>query len=353
MQQGKRPANMFFQKACIDFSTLINFLEVPDAVMKAARGGLTAAMQKTEKNAATLEECIAAWDDVQPEHVFCGSGASEVVRSLLQALKPKHILIPAPGGEEFQRAFSLAGCTVHYYYAKADEDFCISLDDFCKQITEDIDAVFLCNPNNPTAVLYDRTFVEAVLKQCQEAHALLVLDECLLDFVEDAGQYTMKSKEASESLFIVKDFTKMFALPGIRIGYGLCTDRLLLDKMRGAVSQNVLPGAGLSAVSIAAGTACTKEREFVQKTVTETAAERAWLLQELKRLGMAWMKGAANFIFFASRPRMHVFSILHGIMLRDCSSLEGLHEGYYRIAVRSRAENEKLIEVLRQWQEQA
>lgn len=86
----------------------------------------------------------------------------------------------------------------------------------------------------------------------------------------------------------------------------------------------------------------------MQKTVQETAKEREWLLGELSRLGIEAV-GAANMIFFKSRPRLHAFSIMQGIMVRDCSSLEGLEPGYYRIAVRSRSDNEKMIEMLDLW----
>ena len=70
-------------------------------------------------------------------------------------------------------------------------------------------------------------------------------------------------------------------------------------------------------------------------------------------MGMGNARGEANMIFFKSRPGLHAFGMMHGIMLRDCSNLEGMPQGYYRIAVRNREENEKLIEVLEQWQSQS
>ncbi len=337
--------NVFFQSTCIDFSANANFLGIPDPVMQAARSGLVAAVQSQQEQSGTLSGHIAQWEGIKEEDVFCGNGASEIVRSLMQVLKPKKALLPAPGFEEYTRALSMAQCEAVYFYTKEENGFRIPLEEFLSAITQEADAVFFCNPNNPSAQLYDREFLNAVLKQCEKVHALLILDECYLDFVEQAQDITMCSKEASKSLFILKDFTKMFAMPGIRLGYGICTDTQLMEQLRGTVQP-----WSVSAVAQRAGIACTKERDFVQKTVEETAKERVWLLEQFEKIGITQAKGEANYIFFKSRPRLHGFGIMHGVMLRDCSNFEGLSEGYYRAAVRSREENEKLADVLRQWQ---
>lgn len=339
--------NLFFQDACIDFSANINFLGIPEAVMQAARSGLVAALQELQANSGSLNEHVAKWEGVGPGHVFCGNGISEVIRILVQVLQPKKALIPTPGFEEYIRPLSMARCGIEYYYTKEEDGFQVLLDDFLLHITEDTDIVFWCNPSNPAAVLYSKGFLKEVLKRCVDMGALFVVDECCLDFVEDAGRYTMKSKEAPGSLFIMKDFTKMFAMPGIRFAYGLCTDQDLLEKMQAAVS----PLSRVSAVGQKAGIACTKERGFVEQTVEQTAKERTWMLGELEKIGIAGAKGEANFIFFKSCPGLHAFSIMHGIMLRDCGNLEGMPQGYYRVSVRSHEENTKLLEVLLQWQE--
>ncbi len=338
--------NGFFQSTCIDFSANVNFMPLPEAVMGAARSGLVAQMDQQEQQAG-LEECVAEWNGVKPGHVYCGSGIAEVAGTLMQVLKPQKALLPAPGLEEYLRALSMVQCAVTWYYTKESDGFRICAEDFCGQITPDTDVVFLCNPNNPTAVLYGKAFVETVLRRCEEVHALLVLDESSLDLVEDAGQFSMKSEHMSRRLFIIKDVTRMFALPGIRLAYGLCTDQQLMERLPGAQQSSV------SRVAERAGIACAGEREFVHKTVREMTKERTFLIQELKQLGLDKVTGEANMVFFAARPRLHVFGLLHGIMLRDCSNYEGLTEGYYRITVRSREENEKLLGVLKEWQSQA
>lgn len=352
--------NVLFQSTCIDFSANINFLGIPDPVMQAARSGLMAAMQNPQEQNGTLEEHIAQWEGVEPAHIFCSNGASEVVKSLMQTLQPKKALLPAPGFEEYLRPLSMVQCGIEYYYTKEEDHFRIRPDDFLEHITKETDVVFFCNPNNPTAVLYERPFLERVLLRCEQTDTMLVLDECSLDFVEDAQMFSMRCKgshdsddnkvnnDAGRHLVIVKDFTKMFAMPGIRLAYGICADQDLVEQFRGTVQPWCV-----SSVAKKAGIACTKEREFIQRTVRETEKERGWLLEQFGRVGIANAAGAANMIFFKSRPGLHAFGMMHGIMLRDCSNLEGMPQGYYRIAVRSREENEKLMKVLEQWQSQS
>lgn len=344
----QQEGNLFFQNTCMDYSANINFLGIPDAVMEAARSGLVAAMLEVKEHPGALHEHVAAWEGVEPEQVYCGVGPSEIIRNLLWVLKPKKALLPSPGFEEYLRALSMAQCGIDYFYTKEADGFRVPVEEFLSCITQDIDVVFWSNPNNPAAVLYSRDDIGQVLKRCEQTGTVLILDECCLDFVEAAEDVTMRSKDASGSLFIVKDFTKMFAMPGIRLGYGLCTNQELMGKLRSAVQM-----CNVSAVAQKAGIACTKERGFVQKTVLEVAKERDWLLDQFSRIGITQARGEANIIFFKSRPKLHTFSVMHGILLRDCSNFEGLGEGWYRIAVRGREENEKLIEMLKQWQQEA
>lgn len=347
LQQG---GNFFFQNNCIDFSANINFLGIPDNVMQAARAGLVApAAPDGQPDGRSLDEYVAEMEGVGPGQIFCGNGAAEVLKSLLRALQPKKALLPVPGFEEYTRALAEAGCAAECFYTEPSEGYDIPLDGFCARITKETDMVLLCNPSNPTAVLFDKEFIRAVLERCREMQAQLVLDECYLDFVEEAEKFRLNPEEADGRLFVLKDFTRVFAMPGIRLGYGVCKNESLVSRMQ----ASVLPLAKVSVMAQRAGIACTKARGFVRETAKATARERAWLLDEFQRIGISHARGEANFVFFKSRPGLHAYSIRHGIMLRDCSNMEGMEKGSYRVTVRSREENEKLAGVLDGWMQEA
>ena len=97
--------------------------------------------------------------------------------------------------------------------------------------------VFICNPNNPTGELVSIELLEKILKRCREKDVMLVMDECFNDFIEEPERYTMKNYlKENKNLFILKAFTKIYAMAGLRLGYGLSSDESLLKKMT-SVSQ--------------------------------------------------------------------------------------------------------------------
>ena len=143
-------------------------------------------------------------------------------------------------------------------------------------------------------------------------------------------------------LFILKAFTKSYGMAGIRLGYCLCGDRKLLADMGRAVQPwNVSLPAQM------AGVAALQEIEFLQQTKQIIQTERAWLCEQLKQLGIAVCQSRANYLLFYSREELGSKLMERGIQIRDCSNYHGLGNGWYRIAVRLRADNIQLISAVR------
>ncbi len=323
----------------IDFSANINFLGVPPKVMEAAREALNQVIHYPQPGSGRLCEAIAEMERVKPEQVICGNGAADVIFSLVLAEKPKRALVPAPTFQEYEQALLSVDCQVEAVSYREDE--------FIEQITIDTDMVFFCNPNNPTAVLYERDYLTRLLKKCCETKTRLVVDECFLDFIKEAEAYTMKKfLQQYSQLFIVKAFTKMFAIPGIRLGYGLSSDSKLLEQMR-----NVTQPWNVSVIAQEAGIAASKEHEFIMRTQDALETEKKYLLRELKELSVEVFGHAANFIFFRGEKGLDTKLEKHQILIRNCGNFRGLSEGWYRIAVRSREENEILIKTLKSMME--
>ena len=123
-----------------------------------------------------------------------------------------------------------------YHYLKEEDGFLLR-DDFIECISDEIDMVFICNPNNPTGEVVSIELLEKILNRCREKDVMLVMDECFNDFIEEPERYTMKSYlKDNKNLFILKAFTKIYAMAGLRLGYGLSSDESLLKKMT-SVSQ--------------------------------------------------------------------------------------------------------------------
>lgn len=341
----KHGGDIYTYPNAIDFSANINFLGVPKAVMAAMEKALEKVSHYPQPGSVRLCHAVAEMEKVKPEQVFCGNGAADVIFSMVLAEKPKKALIPAPTFQEYEQALLSVDCQVEGVPLGADgqsKAAVFAKENFLEKITEDIDMVFFCNPNNPTAVLYERGYLQKMLEKCAKTGARLVVDECFLDFVLGAEDITMKPYlEQYSQLFILKAFTKIFAVPGIRLGYGLSSDEKLLENMR-----NVTQPWNVSVVAQEAGIAAAKETEFVEETKRVLAEEKRYLLQELQQFNLKIYGQAANFIFLHGETGLDKKLEKYGILIRNCANFRELEEGWYRIAVRGRNENEALIKAL-------
>ena len=327
----------------IDYSANINPGGLPDKVIAAAIEGVKLSTHYPDVECQELRAAIAKEEGLNMDYIRCGNGAADVIFSLVLAVKPKKALLIAPSFYEYEQALRAVDCQISYYYLEEENDF-VPQDDMLEAINDELDILFVCNPNNPTGVLLDTAFLDRILDKCNECNILMVIDECFNDLIDEPDKYTMKARlESNKRLFILKAFTKIYAMPGLRLGYGLSSDNEIINKMI-LVSQ---PWS-VSIPAQKAGLAALEEKEYVKETMAEIGAEKKILLQGLKELGIKTYGAGANYIFFKASESFDKECLEKKIMIRDCSNYEGLTKGYYRIAVRGHEDNQKLLEAFAQ-----
>mgnify|MGYP002551925966 CR=1 FL=1 len=215
-------------------------------------------------------------------------------------------------------------------------------EDIAAKVSEHTKAIVIINPNNPTGMLIPHRLLKRILEKCRKLDILLVVDECFLDFVKEPEEYSLKrSLSGFNNLFILKAFTKRYAMAGVRLGYGLCSDRKLLERMELCVQP-----WNVSTMAQAAGLQALTETEYVEEGRQLVFREAQWLKDELARIGYKVFPSEANYIFFKGPENLFEKCVEHGILIRDCSNYSGLRKGYYRVAVKLHEQNEKLIEIL-------
>ena len=170
----------------------------------------------------------------------------------------------------------------------------------------------------------------------------IFLDECFLDFTgqEDKLSY-VKNILRYRGLFVLKAFTKMYAIPGIRLGYGITYDKELIGKMYDAGQP-----WNVSVLAQNAGIAALDEDKFAADTVSLISKEREFICTNFQRMNIKYWESDANYIFFMHKKRLKEELLKRGILIRDCSNYKNLTDGYYRIAIKSRKDNVKLIDAL-------
>ena len=342
--------DVYKYRNCLDFSANLNPLGTPESVKKAICDSLDHIAEYPQVGSELLREKIAEYEGVKTEEVICGNGAAEVIFTLCRAVNPKKALIPAPTFAEYGQALASTGCELDYYMLTEIVGFMLG-EAYLDILHKGLDMAFLCNPNNPTGMLIPHRLLKKILEKSRKLGILLVVDECFLDFVKEPQEYSLKrSLSGFDNLFILKAFTKRYAMAGVRLGYGLCSNRVLLDKME----RNVQPW-NVSTMAQAAGIQALSETEYVEKGRQLVFRESQWLKEEMTRIGYKVFPSEANYIFFKGPEELFDFCLRKRIVIRDCSNYPGLTKGYYRIAVKKHEENVKLIEVLEGgilWQKQ-
>lgn len=338
MQKNVHGGDVYRYRNCIDFSANCNPLGTPEGVKHAIVQTVERLAEYPQVGYEPLKHAIADYEGVDEKTVVCGNGAAELIFSLCLALKPKRALILAPTFAEYGQALRSVNCEVKHYVLKDENGFTLQ-DDFLNALDDEIDIVFICNPNNPTGVLTEREFLLKVLDICRLKNIFTVVDECFQDFIASPDDYSLKSFiYRYDNLFILKAFTKRYAMAGVRLGYGISGNESILADM-----TSVTQPWNVSSIAQSAGIAALTENEYVKKARELIFAEADYLRGEMQRLGVKLYASKANYIFFKAPEGLFCDFIDRGIIVRDCSNYPGLSDGYYRIAVRKHEDNVRFI----------
>ena len=349
-----------FGRDALDFSANVSPLGLPEGVAQAIRDALPLADRYPDPLCRTLRAALSRAEGVPQEHILCGNGAADLIFRLVWAVKPHKALVTAPTFAEYASALDTVGCEVKRFFLDKANDFAPT-DALVDAVDESIDMVFLCQPNNPTGQLASPELVKKLLRRCGECqlaspelvkkllrrcgecHTILAVDECFLDFLPDADGWTAKPLLESGNLVILKAFTKLYGMAGVRLGYCLCGDETLLEKMQTAGQ----PWA-VSSLAQAAGVAALKETAYVDEVRVLIARQRPVLTAGLRALGLRVIDGKANYLLFRAPADLNERLRPLGTQVRSCANYPGLGPEWYRTAVRTAPENARLLELMKE-----
>lgn len=311
-----------------DFSVNINPFGVPRSVKEALAEAAEEVTRYPDAEAAELTEAVAEAEGVKKEWLLFGNGASELFLAIVHALAPKKVAIPVPSFYGYEHATRAAEGEIAYLPSY-------------KAVEKDTDLLFLANPNNPTGAVIEREKLRELLAFGEETGMVTVLDECFMDFCEEE-ESLLKEAERYPHLVIVRAFTKIFAVPGVRLGYLICPNAELREKI-----GRHLPEWNLSCFAQRAGVACAKEAALRREWAAGVGELRRELAAGLEKLGVEVVgQSRANFLLLRSEKPLYENLLEKGILIRDCRNFRGLGAGYYRVAVKTREENEVLLRAL-------
>ena len=218
------------KKKVIDFSVNINPLGVPEKLISELKESLTELVRYPEIDGESAKKTLAEKLNVEKECLILGNGATELIYLFARAVRPEKVLIVQPTFTEYDRAFELNGGTVINFTTDEQKDFSI---DTYKLINE-LDRIkpkvlVICNPNNPTGIFTDREIFTPVLDKLKEIGAYLFIDESFIDFTDRQPYAPLID---SYQIFILRSMTKTYAIPGLRLGYGLASKEIITEMIK-------------------------------------------------------------------------------------------------------------------------
>ncbi len=329
-----------------DFSVNTNPLGMPEEGAEAAHRAIELSSCYPDPFCDALRSAIAENDGVKKESITAGNGTAQLIHLICLCLGVKKALAPAPCFCEYERAVNTAGGKMHYHILSEEDGFKPD-EAFTDCIDRKTDIVFICSPNNPTGRLYERAYIEGLAKKCLENNAYLCIDECFLPFCEAEDRLSFKRDiYYYPNIIVLRAFTKIYSMAGLRLGYMLSNDDALTNKIR-----EMMPLWSVSLPAQLAGTEVLKDKRYMSETLKLIRDERKYLSNELKGLAKKVYESSANFILFRADEGLYDYMIKNGILIRSCADFTGLGRGFFRIAVKKHYENEIFIESFRNYKE--
>lgn len=303
----------------IDFSVNTNPLGCPESVKTALISRISEFSRYPDSQCRELRAAIARHENVPEEWVLCGNGAADLIYRLCWAVKPRTAYVPQPAFSEYERALGQVGCQL------------VDLNN--------AEIIFLCHPNNPTGQLISEDTLEQLVSKAAENRAVVLVDECFLDFTD--GVSAKRYLAGIEGLVVLKAFTKIYAMAGLRLGYVLTANGDLRDRIEtaGQCWSVSVPAqiAGLAALGVP---------DWVRQTKVLVASEREFVSEKLSGMGLNVWPSDANFLLFQSEKPLYEPLLQKGILIRRCGNFKGLDESYYRIGLKTRPDNLRLLEAV-------
>ncbi len=333
----------------LDFSSSVNPLGPSKKALESIKSAFSKIESYPDSNSNELRQVIAShFNGISKDNIVMGNGSTELMYLFAETFlkKGEKALIPAPTFGEYEAAVRKTGESPKFF--RLNSNLQIDAEAF-KYEMAGVKLVFLCNPNNPTSKLIPKETLSEILENALAQDVLVFLDEDFLEFVEDERSRTLiNSIVKYPNLFVLRSFTKIFGLTGLRVGYGIGAKEIIDVLLCAKIPWNV------NCLAQAAAVTAFNDNDHLRVTRELIKKEKAWLQKELRKFAaFNFSPPDANFFFIdiqnagltanALKHRM----LKQGILIRDCSSFVGLNEFYIRVAVKTHEENMRLIEAFK------
>ena len=331
----------------IDFSANINPLGPPSALKEKWLDFFQEITVYPDPYATQLKNRIAKSEQTSIDSILIGNGGADLITLIARMLAGKKIVIVEPTFSEYEAACRANQCEIVYHILR-EPNFALNLSELHSSLV-DADALFLCNPNNPTGIPYPPSTIISIIEECERRGCLVILDEAFFDFLIEYDSLVPYINKFT-NLIILRSLTKMFAIPGIRLGYLIAHPALVseLSKLQSHWSTNT--------IALLAGELCLQNEPFIKETQGYIDCERERLFAFFKQQEFIVSASQVNFYLLQDphlKDQFPLFEFLlhQGIIPRHTFNFPGLEGRWLRFAIKHSKENNRLMEVFAGWRQ--
>ncbi len=340
-QRGLKPESI------IDFSANINALGFSPRVKNVFSDVDSSILNYPDHGADEFINELSIYHGLPAENFVAGNGSSEFISLLPGVIRPKSVLIVAPIYTEYEYSFHRSKGVIFYLNTLENDNFCIQEKMLYDELKRGYSALYICNPSNPTGVVIPADTMKEMIVYASKKGTTVIIDETFMDFAEEHSMKGMVKK--FDHLIILRTMSNFFALAGLRNGY-LISHAKHIEKIRERQSM-----WSLNAVAQYAGIESLKDSAYIQKSVKYNNEARAAFARDLKELPfLNVFKSSANFLFLklkesapVSVSEIYGRLLERGIIIRRCEDFQGIDHSFFRVSVKKKNENKKLVSELK------
>ncbi len=331
-------------KDVLDFSASINPLGWPRGVRDAYRQALSQTVHYPELYAETLTATLAQYHNLTPNNLVIGNGSTQLIYLLARVFKSRRVLIVSPTFSEHESAFRCVGAQVVRFMLKPPT-FTLPLESLRLTLAKGFDTLIVTNPNSPTGTLVSYAAMQEIVQFCRRLGVHLLVDETFVDWIEETSLKTLVQRQ--QHLIILRSLTKFFAIPGLRVGY------VIAHPKSAQLLREQLEPWSVNTVAQAVATVCVNDSQFLHRSRIFMERERQWFERQLQRIpDIEIFPSSANFFLLKIKRRgLTAADVVQQlaksyILIRDCSNFVGLGKQFFRVAIRRRMDNKRLLSAL-------
>ncbi|MFA9558473.1 threonine-phosphate decarboxylase CobD [Evansella sp. AB-rgal1] len=344
----KQLFHMDKEKEILDFSANLNPLGPPPWLKGEIYHSYTTITKYPDPTYSNSHNALADYEMITKDKVLLTNGGAEAIFLVAKLFEGGKALIVQPTFVEYERACEHYHITTEDVFLEESNEFQLPLELILEKMGE-ADVIFLCRPNNPTGTLVDEKSLHRILEKGLETNTYVVVDEAFVDFLPSTKLSLTSWLPSYRNLVLLRSLTKMFTIPGLRIGYVLANEHVI-----GKIKSWQLPWS-INSFADAVVPKLLADDKYVTRTRNWLGSESSYVLNKLTDLDFYVSESKVNFYLLQDSKRPddteELFQYLFkgGILTRHTHNFKGLNGNYLRIAIRSSDENNQLIDKLREW----